>query len=187
MEALDLAIVERCCRGDPAAWTAFLPHFEQIGLRSLRTFSLSKASRKDVLADVLTEFYDGGLRRFRGDSIGQLVNFIRRAVRNRALDVVRESRRHVELDATAESKPDQALDTAEAQCQEFLRAEVEKLPRAARELYLMRARGLREREIAEQTGRPLGTIAAQVARLIDRLRQRLATLGCLNGVARNRS
>lgn len=179
MEALDLAVVERCCRGEPAAWTAFLPYVQQIGNRALRTFRLSEASREDVLADVLTALYDGGLRRFRGDSIGQLVNFVKRSVRNRALDLVRESARHVELDVDAsEGGTGDSSDVADAECLDRLRAELQQLSRAERELFLMRARGLKEREIAEQTGRPLGTVSAQVARLIDRLRQRLVALGC---------
>jgi DNA-directed RNA polymerase specialized sigma24 family protein len=44
----------------------------------------------------------------------------------------------------------------------------------------MKARGLKEREIAEQTRKPRGTVAAQIARLLERLRQRLRERGCLD-------
>jgi len=62
---------------------------------------------------------------------------------------------------------------------EFLRQEVARLKREDRELYLMKAHGMKEREIAELTGRPPGTIASQIARLLDRLRASLKDRGCL--------
>jgi DNA-directed RNA polymerase specialized sigma24 family protein len=43
----------------------------------------------------------------------------------------------------------------------------------------MKARGMKEREIAEQTGRPPGTVASQIARLLVRLRAALRERGCL--------
>jgi DNA-binding NarL/FixJ family response regulator len=57
--------------------------------------------------------------------------------------------------------------------------EVARLKRQDRELFLMKARGMKEREIAEQTGRPPGTIAAQIARLLERLRSSLRDRGCV--------
>jgi len=132
-----------------------------------------------LLADMLTELYGGGLQKLRGNTVGELVNFLKRAVRNRALDHIEKAGRLVGVGDVAElSAPEEPPDVADAECQEFLREEVEKLSRADRELYLMRARGLKEREIAEQTDRPPGTVAAQVARLLERLRQRLRERGC---------
>ena len=56
--------------------------------------------------------------------------------------------------------------------------EIAALKREDQELYLMKARGLKEREIAEQTRRPPGTIASQIARLMERLRASLRARGC---------
>ena len=179
LATLDLDLVRRCCRGESAAWTAFLPFFQEIGKRVLRGFQLADADKDDVLAQVVADLYDRGLRTFRGDSVGELVNFIKRAVRNRALDRVREVSRLVGLADIAE--PVDLTDVpgvADRECEEFLRAELEQLSRRDRELYLMRFRGLKEREIAEQTGTPPGTVAAQVSRHLAHLRQRLVEKGC---------
>lgn len=145
----------------------------------LRSFQLADADKEDILAQVVVQLYDSGLRTFRGDSVGELVNFLKSAVRNRALDRVREANRLVGLADIAE--PADLTDlpgVADRECEEFLRAELEQLSRRDRELFLMRSRGLKEREIAEQTGRPPGTVAAQVSRLLAHLRQRLAEKGC---------
>src|SRR2546428_156882 len=144
LEVLNFELIERCRHGESAAWTAFLPCFQEIGRRALRYFRLSATDCDDLLADVLTELYGGGLRKFRGNTVGELVNFVKRAVRNRALDRFEEARRIVGLGDVAElGEPETPPDVANAECLEFLREEIQQLSRAERELYLMRARGLK--------------------------------------------
>src|SRR5437867_3754745 len=70
LEVLNFELIERCRRGESAAWTAFLPCFQEIGRRALRYFRLSASDCDDLLADVLTELYGGGLQKFRGNSVG---------------------------------------------------------------------------------------------------------------------
>jgi RNA polymerase sigma factor (sigma-70 family) len=187
-ELLDL--VRSCRSGDADAWRALLPSFEAIGRRALRSFRLHAADSDDILADALTSLYAGGLSQFRGDTVAELVGFLRTVVRNRALDFVKERNRW-----SSGGSSDQTFDAggvvsgptvidfvdgvADDECLAFLRQEVGKLKREERELYLMKAHGLKEREIAEQTGRPAGTVASQIARLLERLRARLRDRGCL--------
>lgn len=188
-ELLDL--VGRCRDGDADAWRSLLPVFQEIGRRTLRPFRLSTADSDDVLADALTSLYSGGLGRFRGESAAEVIGFLRAVVRNRALDLVKERGRWTVTDPMAPAYAgaaaplvgppphDIADELADDECVEFLRAELGALKREDRELYLMKARGLRERDIAEQTGRPAGTVASQIARLLERLRGRLRERGCL--------
>lgn len=140
----------------------------------------------DILSDVLATLYAGGLARFRGETIPELVGFLKAIVRNRAIDFVKEriKRGASQIDESTtqvveSDAPDISGGVADAECLEFLRQEIEKLKREDRELYLMKARGLKEREIAEQTGRPPGTVASQIARLLERLRSSMRERGCL--------
>ena len=117
--------------------------------------------------------------------------FLRTVTRNRALDFVKERNRWAPSDALDQSDEstmgrvggpgprDAAFGVADDECLAFLRQEVGRLKREDRELYLMKARGLKEREIAEQTGRSAGTVASQIARLLERLRERLRDRGCV--------
>jgi RNA polymerase sigma factor (sigma-70 family) len=179
--------VTRCRRGDASAWSAFLPPFQEIGRRVLRSFRLSAADTQDVLSDALTSLYGGGLARFRGQTPGELVSFLRAVVRNQAIDLVKSRSKWTLLDPSGAEDPEAggpAIDgpargIADDECLEFLRHEVERLARADRELFLMKVRGMKEREIAAQTGRPPGTVASQIARLLERLRATLRTRGCL--------
>lgn len=123
--------------------------------------------------------------------MAEAVGFLRTIVRNRALDLVKQRARWTVTDPTAPAYAaavapvggpapgDLADELADDECVEFLRQELAALKREDRELYLLKARGLREREIAEQTGRPAGTVASQIARLLARLRTRLGERGCL--------
>ena len=187
MSAGLLDVVRRCRGGEPDAWRALLPTFQEIGRRSVRSFRLSAADLDDVLADALTSLYAGGLSQFRGGSTAELVAFLRAVVRNRALDFVKERNRWAPSDALDQMDEAAAapgggsapVDIADDECLAFLQQEVATLERKDRELYLMKARGLKEREIAEQTGRSAGTVASQIARLLERLRERLRDRGCV--------
>jgi RNA polymerase sigma factor (sigma-70 family) len=181
-----LDLVRRCRSGDPDAWRALLSPFQEVGRRTLRSFRLSAADLDDILADALAALYAGGLAQFKGTTVAELVGFLKAIVRNRAIDFVKD-RRNGEAypEASAEALVTSAVPydishgIADDECLEFLRQEVDKLKREDRELYLMKARGLKEREIAEQTGRPPGTVASQIARLLERLRSRLKDRGCV--------
>jgi RNA polymerase sigma factor (sigma-70 family) len=176
-----LDVVKRCGDGDPEAWRAFLPLFQEVGRRALRTFRLSPADADDIIADALTSLFAGSLMHFRGGTTAELLAFLRTIVRNRALDVLKHRHRWIPTASPGEAtafEPDPPR-VADDECVEFLRQAVAALRREDRELYLMKARGLKEREIAEQTGRPPGTVASQISRLLERLRAALRARGCL--------
>jgi RNA polymerase sigma factor (sigma-70 family) len=181
-ELLDL--VKRCIDGDGDAWRTLLPPFQEIGRRALRGFRLPAADAEDVLAEALTALYSGGLAQFRGETVAELIGFLKAVVRHRALDRLKRQRRWTSSDAASQrhaavDPSDVAASVADDECVEFLRQAVQNLARSERELYLMKAQGLKEREIAAQTGRPPGTVASQIARLLERLRSALRERGCL--------
>jgi len=181
-----LGLVKRCQRGDPDAWRALLSPFQELGRRALRSFRLPAADTDDILSEVLTSLYAGGLAQFRGGTVPELVAFLKTVVRNQAIDLLKQRSKwgkgHAEeadADAAGPDPFDISTGIADDECVEFLRQEVGRLRREDQELFLMKARGLKEREIAVQTGRPPGTISSQIARLLERLRSSLKERGCL--------
>ena len=187
-----LDLVNRCRGGDPEAWRALLAPFQEIGRRALRSFRLAEADSDDILSDALTALYGGGLVQFRGGTIAEFIAFLKAVVRNRAIDFLKERKKWTPTDSPAEGRAEESIalqvgrdpfdvasGIADDECVEFLRQEVAKLKKEEQELFLMKARGLKEREIVEQTGRPPGTISSQIARLLDRLRASLRERGCV--------
>ena len=182
--------MKRCRDGDAEAWRTLLPHFQAIGRRAVRSFRLSTSDLDDVLSDGLASLYSGGLSQFRGETLPQFLAFLKTIVRNRAIDFLEHRRRWPmaatqddadpgEPDVVHPDAGDVSHEIADEECLEFLRQEINQLKREDRELYLMKARGLKEREIVEQTGRPPGTVSSQIARLLERLRSALRDRGCL--------
>ena len=187
-----LGVVHGCCAGNASAWREFLPFLQQVGQVALRPFRLSTADREDIISDVLTTLFRGGLAGFRGSTARELVAFLHTSVRNRAIDFVDRRRREASLPADqlrdppgaprhgyqGPAGPDLLRDLAERDCLELLRREVQALPRYEQELFLMKGRGLKEREIAAQMEKPQGTVSADWLRLRRRLRERLRKAGC---------
>jgi DNA-directed RNA polymerase specialized sigma24 family protein len=117
---------------------------------------------------------------------------VKAVVRNQAIDFVKERGRWAPPGSPSETLAEQSVGAlaardrfdvsagiADEQCVEFLRQEVTRLRREEQELFLMKARGLKEREIVALTGRPAGTVSSQIARLLERLRLALKDRGCL--------
>ncbi|MFQ5912361.1 MAG: RNA polymerase sigma factor [Nitrospinota bacterium] len=181
-----LAVVHRCSRGETGAWEEFLPAFGEIGRRTLRTFRLSEADQEEILSRSLLSLYEAGLRRFHGTSMGELAVYLKRVVRNEALTYVQRRSREVVDEKVGTTNPSEdALSDVpgrlvEEETRRILEEIIAELPRRDKELYLMKMRGLKEREIAEQTGSPPGTIASRISRLIDQIQKRLRERGCLD-------
>ena len=157
-----IQVVGRCREGDTEAWRRLLPTLQEVGRRTLRPLHLSEIDADEVLADALTSLYTGGLGRFRGVTLSELIDFLKTVVRNRALEAAK-ARTPSEI-----TYPALADEGVEALCRE-----IGALKRDERELYVMSARGLGDREIAEQLGRPAAVVASQLALVLDRLRSRL--------------
>ncbi len=137
-----------------------------------------------MLAEALTALYSGGLAQFRGETVAELVGFLKAIVRHRAIDRLKRQRRWTSSETIGQrhaalDPADVAASVADDECVEFLRQAVQDLTRDERDLFLMKAQGLKEREIAAHTGRPPGTVASQIARLLNRLRTALRERGCL--------
>ncbi|MFQ5842744.1 MAG: RNA polymerase sigma factor [Thermodesulfobacteriota bacterium] len=176
-----LGLVRSILNGDESAWEQFLPVFYEIGHRSLRTFRLSGDDQDELLSQALSIVYAGGLKSFHGASLGELVSYLSRIVRNEALTFIKKQKRE-ELDPDIGNSLPSAHNLenriADEECLRILEDIVQNLPFQDKELYMRVYIGLKVREIAEQTGEPLGTVGARISRLKDRIREILRGHGC---------
>jgi RNA polymerase sigma factor (sigma-70 family) len=178
-----LSLVPACCQNDPQAWELFFPSLSEISQRTLRTFRFSEADQEDILSQSLIKLINGGLLRFHGKTMGELVSYLKQIIRNEALTYLKRSSRErpdpdAGMDAPADPQSNPAISMADDECLRILDEMVQGLPVQEKELYLMKFRGLKEREIAEQTKTPPGTVAARIKRLLDKIRAYLRKEGC---------
>ena len=69
---------------------------------------------------------------------------------------------------------------ANEECLKILENIVSLLPKRERELFLMKSRGMKEREIATQMDSPPGTIASWISRMIKQIQEELQKHNCLH-------
>ena len=174
--------VRRIRNGDKSSWDQFVPAFNEIGRRALRTFRLSQDDQNEILSQALSKLYMGGLINFHGSSVGELVLYLRRIVRNEALTFIKKQKREepksdIGTDVPSDHNLENSL--ADQDCLRKLEVIVQSLPFQEKELYMRVYAGLKVREIADQTGEPVGTIGARISRLKERLRASLRGHGCL--------
>jgi len=155
MDLLEQA--RRILNGDKSSWDQFVPAFNEIGRRSLRTFRLSQDDQNEILSQALAKLYAGGLNGFQGSYLGELASYLSRIVQNEALTFKKKQKRE-------ELNPDIGNDVpsghnlenslAAQECLQKLEEIIQRLPLQDRELFLMVYGGLKVREIAEQMGEP---------------------------------
>ena len=183
VSALDLLEqVRRILNGDESSWEQFVPEFNNIGRKTFRTFRLSIDDQEEILSQALSKVYSGGLKNFHGKSLGELVVYLKHIVRNEALTFIKKQEREkliVEIDDNVPSEQSLEDTLAKEECLRLLEEIVQKLPFNDKELYMGVLQGIKLREIAEQTGEPLGTVGTRISRLKERLRDGLRGHGCL--------
>ena len=189
VESEDESLVRRMAAGDDAALGALYERWHAVvhGVvsRLLR--------QSDDVEDVVEEtFWQAWRQASRFDrSRGAVQTWLSTIARSRALDRVRARRRRREeplegddgqvvVQQAAEGNP--GLDAEASERRRIVVAALAKLPVEQREaLELGYFGGLSQREIAERTGQPLGTVKTRMRLALQKLRSQLQMLGSEGG------
>jgi RNA polymerase sigma-70 factor (ECF subfamily) len=141
----------------------------------------SPDAAEEIVQDVLFEIWR---RRHELVITSGLRHYLYGAVRNRALNVVRQGQRHARLQSAVEREAAIAADLADGldpdtrvralEIDAALRRAVDQLPPRCRAAYQHRAAGLSYAEIASRLGVAVKTVEAHVTTAIKVLRRRLA-------------
>lgn len=150
--------------------------------RALARRMVKGADLEDLLADA---FFQAWREAARFDAArGSAVTWLLTLVRSRALDLLRKQRKAHEVEVQNDVLPDAASDTpgpddllSGTQAGTRLHAALAQLSSSERwMLGLAYYSDLSHRQIAEQTGLPLGTVKSLILRAQGKLREQLATL-----------
>ncbi len=168
--------------GDHAAFQALYDRYSGSVVGVAQSVVRDRAVAEDIAHDVFLNFWRNP--EAYEPARGQFVAWLLRVTRNRSIDVLRK-RRPVPLGALGTSADGEALDTStwipdpdplpEQQAVtstigDDVRAALQALPAEHRKLLeLAYFGGLTQREIAERTGKPLGTVKTQMRSSMMRL------------------
>ena len=132
----------------------------------------SGADAEDVVQDVLLRVW---ARRAQTLPASSVRAYLYRAVRNRALNALRNARQNVELPSTYQGASVPSHDLQLRELARDFRAAMEELPPRQQEAYrLSRLYGLTYEEISEVMGTSVNTVRSQISAALKHFRTRLA-------------
>src|SRR5690606_17797220 len=134
----------------------------------------SAETAEDLVQDILLYVWENRARWHPPTTVHA---YLYRAVRNRALNVLRDRKPQAALDM-AESVPDETEPGSDLQYRELLvqyREAVQALPERRRQVFtLSRLYGLTYEEVAETLGISINTVRTQMTAALKHLRERLS-------------
>lgn len=177
----DAELLAAVARRDDGALAGLYDHYASILLALVLRIVRSRTEAEDVLQDVFVQIWQRA-----GDydpARGRPFSWLSMVARSRALDRVRSlgfrDRVAAEIGREPTADAADAVDAvAEAEEGAIVRRVLTEIPEAQREaLLLAYFEGLTQAEIAERTGKPLGTVKTHTRLALGKLRDRLAELG----------
>lgn len=182
----DGQLLEAWSAGDGLAFTELVRRHQAACLGHARALLGRGADAEDCVQDAFCRLAQGPPRieqRVRGDAAAEravLAGWLHRVTRNRAMDLLRgeERRRRREAAAAPPEAISGGIETVEdADTRAAVERGLERLPRAQREVLVLRLVGERSyREIAEITGRTVGTVGWLIAEGLKALSSDLSHL-----------
>lgn len=167
----DAALMSEVAAGDEQALARLYDRYAPLAYSIALRICGDAASAEEVVADAFLRLWQSA-RRFRaGSEVGPWLSAI---VRNRALDELRRAgRAQQRTSGDGEPGPDEAADVP-------LRLDIAAAlgtlnARQRRVLELAYFDGLTQREIAERTGMPIGTVKSLTWRALETLRKRIGS------------
>jgi RNA polymerase sigma factor (sigma-70 family) len=172
------------------AWHVFVGEYGKVVRGCLSGYFRGNDQKiDDVTQQVFIKLWKTGLRDFRGTSRYQFLSYLKLITINEAKTHLRLNAMHtkeisIEQDPTGGNNPSPGTEIPSGapgpEEQTVARADVERLAKQLQELslehqqiFLMKAKGYKDREIAELLGIPGGTVASSYSRIVDRLKKAL--------------
>lgn len=176
----DAETLARVARGEESALREVYDRYASILLGLVLRIVRSRSEAEDVLQEVFLQVWQRAADY--DPARGRPFLWLSMIARSRSLDRLRALglRERVATDAGKEPTNDvgdTAEDVAQAEEGRIVRAVLEEIPEAQREaLLLAYFEGLTQTEIAERTGKPLGTVKTHTRLGLLKLRDRLSAL-----------
>lgn len=168
----DSKLVERCLRGDDAAWEMVVNSYGRRVYNLSYRYTGRKDEAEDLTQDIFIRIYQN-LKSYRPDS-GSFQNWILRIARNLVIDRYRQSRRfqpaggseELETMSFSDDKtPNPQRSAEQVEAAKFLQDGLRSLSPELKEAIILRdLEGMAYQEIADLLGVPEGTVKSRINR-----------------------
>jgi len=182
------SLITACLAGDRTAWNSLFREYASIAIQILhRQFpTLAPDEHNDIIQNVFSRLTQYGLRNFQGSCRNTFLAYFNTMVRNEArtyLATERLRRYAIPLERGIDDngedlpayeipdhsqRPDKAVENQEML--QLIQVALNDAPLITQQVFLMKAKGHKDREIAEILDIPMGTVAQIYSRAKDMLR-----------------
>jgi RNA polymerase sigma factor (sigma-70 family) len=185
-----LSLIDGCLKGKEGAWHIFVSHYGKVVRGCLLGFFRGNAEKiDDVTQQVFIKLWKAGLRDFRGTNRYQFLSYLKLITVNEAKTYLRSTagqNREVSLTHDPASG-DEVISMADIASEapnpeesfmikarvEILANHVHDLPLEHQQIFLMKVKGFKDREIGQLLGIPDDTVASNYSRIVERLKKAL--------------
>lgn len=186
-----ILIIQRCLAGNDDAWSVIVRDYSKMAVSILcqKYSSLTRDDHNDIIQNVFIRLNKSGLKNFAGTSKYEFLAYFNTILKNEALRYIgtRNRRMTVSLDdndATGEddrpmreipdpddsSRPDKRAEAQEMSA--LIASTLSDCTEVDQQVFLLKARGHKDKEVSAILNMPLGTVAAKYSRIKDKLRKK---------------
>jgi len=186
-----VSIIQRCIAGNEDAWSVFVREYSRLALSILcRKYSgLTRDEHDDIVQITFIRLNNSGLKNFAGASKYEFIAYFSTIVRNEALRYIESRKRRMTVSLTDEnaegeddppmldipdmdagSRPDQRAEGQEMLA--LIATALCEFSEMDQQVFLLKARGHKDKEVSAILNMPLGTVAVKYSRIKDKLRRK---------------
>jgi RNA polymerase sigma factor (sigma-70 family) len=182
------SLIDACLKGKEEAWHSFVSHYGKVVRGCLLGYFRGNAQKiDDVTQQVFIKLWKAGLRDFRGTNRFQFLSYLKQITINEAKTYFRSTTRQdkevsltpdassgdddVSVADVASDAPNPEESTIVAERIEILTNHIHDLSLEQQQIFLMKLKGFKDWEIAQQLAIPGGTVASSYSRIIERLKK----------------
>ncbi len=185
-----LALLDSCVKGKEKAWHVFAGDYGKVVRGCLSGYFRGNEQKiDDVTQQVFIKLWKSGLKDFRGKNRYQFLSYLKLITINEAKTYLRltaAQTKDVSLDQDPPAcdnpsprteipseTPNPEQMTAARERLAVVANHLHELPLEQQQIFLMKAKGYKEREIADLLEIPEGTVASSYSRIVDKLKRAL--------------
>jgi len=185
-----LSLIAACVEGKEEAWHTFVSRYGKVVRGSLLGYFRGNAQKiDDVTQQVFIKLWKAGLRGFRGTNRYHFLSYLKQISINEAkthfrLTAAQSSEVSLNQDpasggsdvsvtdiASEAPNPEESIIVTERL--EILANHMHDLPLEHQQIFLMKLKGYKDREIGQLLGLPDGTVASSYSRIVEKLKKAL--------------
>ncbi|MEI6208710.1 MAG: sigma-70 family RNA polymerase sigma factor [Desulfuromonadales bacterium] len=194
-----LPLLSGCLANDNPSWNSLLLSCSSIAtsLHRHRYTSLSIEDSENIISNIYSKLFDGGLKTFKGETKYELLSYFKTITKNETISYIRANlkrNKDTSLDQDDNQDDSSLYDFLEdnslrpdmiSEINDLYKRAMEQLSIRDQQILMFKVEGYKDKEIAEMLKIPMNTVASSYSRIKDTLLRTLLTIIIIFLMGRN--